>query len=136
MRLQMNTAIPMKVYDYLTQSEKEMKMSPLDSIKFHRKHMQMGSLAVEPHTGEIKSWVGGVNFKYFKYDHVNSRRQVGSTFKPFVYASAIALQKYHRAMNFKTSNIQYQPMILTLDYPSHGHQETRKRLYWKILQFI
>jgi len=105
LRLQMNTPIPMKVYDYLTQSEKEVKMSPLDSIKFHRKHMQMGSLAVEPHTGEIKSWVGGVNFKYFKYDHVNSRRQVGSTFKPFVYASAIALQKISPCNEFQ--DIQY-----------------------------
>ncbi len=90
MRLQMTTPIKMSVYDYTTQGSKIVEMSPLDSIKYHRKHMQIGSMAVDPHTGEIKAWLGGTNFKYFKYDHVNSRRQVGSTFKPFVYATAIA----------------------------------------------
>lgn len=80
-------------------------MSPLDSIKFHRKHMQIGSIAVDPHTGEVKAWVGGTNFKYFKYDHVTSRRQVGSTFKPFVYATAIALQGISPCNEFQ--DIQY-----------------------------
>ncbi len=84
--------IKMKVYDFETDDEKEVIMSPLDSIKYHRKHMQIGSVAVDPQTGEVKAWVGGTKFKYFKFDHVNSRRQVGSTFKPFVYATAIAIQ--------------------------------------------
>lgn len=105
MKEQMTTPVAMKVYDYETQGEKEVKMSPLDSIKFHRKHMQIGSMAVDPHSGEIKSWVGGTNFKYFKYDHVNSRRQVGSTFKPFVYATAIAMQKISPCNEFQ--DIQY-----------------------------
>ena len=90
LKSQMNTPIKMKIYDYTTNGDKEVEMSPLDSIKHHRKHLQIGSVAVDPHTGEVKAWVGGTNFKYFKYDHVNSRRQVGSTFKPFVYATAIA----------------------------------------------
>lgn len=105
LKAQMTTKLPMKVYDYQTQEEKEVTMSPLDSIKFHRKHMQIGSLAVDPHTGEIRAWVGGTNFKYFKYDHVNSRRQVGSTFKPFVYATAIAMQKISPCNEFQ--DIQY-----------------------------
>ncbi|MBK9271872.1 MAG: transglycosylase domain-containing protein [Saprospiraceae bacterium] len=105
LRLQMNTPVSMIVYDYETQADKMVKMSPLDSIKYHRKHLQIGSLSTDPHTGEIKSWVGGVNFKYFKYDHVNSRRQVGSTFKPFVYAAAIALQKISPCNEFQ--DIQY-----------------------------
>ncbi|HEX5625274.1 MAG TPA: transglycosylase domain-containing protein, partial [Saprospiraceae bacterium] len=105
MRKEMTTPVRMKVYDYITLGEKDTLMSPLDSIKFHRKHMQIGTMAVDPHTGEVKAWVGGTNFKYFKYDHVNSRRQVGSTFKPFVYATAIALQGISPCNEFQ--DIQY-----------------------------
>jgi penicillin-binding protein 1A len=101
----MNTAVPMKIYDYTTHGEKDVTMSPLDSIKYHRKQLQIGSIAVDPHSGEVKSWVGGTNFKYFKYDHVNSRRQVGSTFKPFVYSTAIAIQGIHPCNEFQ--DVQY-----------------------------
>ncbi len=104
-RKAMTTPIKMRVYDYVSMNEKDTVMSPLDSIKFHRKHLQIGSMAVDPHTGEVKAWVGGTNFKYFKYDHVNSRRQVGSTFKPFVYATAIALQGISPCNEFQ--DIQY-----------------------------
>ena len=55
MRLQMTTPIKMSVYDYTTYGSKIVEMSPLDSIKYHRKHMQIGSMAVDPHTGEIKA---------------------------------------------------------------------------------
>lgn len=88
----LNTKRKMMVFAYNDAGEKEMEMTPLDSIKYHRKILQCGSLGLEPQTGNVKFWIGGVDHKYFKYDHVNSRRQVGSTFKPFVYSSAIALQ--------------------------------------------
>lgn len=101
----LNTPVKMMVYDYQTTGEKDTLMSPLDSIKFHRKHLQIGSISADPHTGEIKSWVGGTNFKFFKFDHVNSRRQVGSTFKPFVYTTAIALQGISPCNEFQ--DIQY-----------------------------
>ena len=80
----------MKVFAYNSAGEKTVEMSPLDSIKYHHQHMQVGSLSIEPHTGYVRSWVGGVNYKYFQYDHVRSRRQVGSTFKPFIYATAVS----------------------------------------------
>ncbi len=67
-------------------------MSPLDSIKYHRMFLQLGSLAVDPATGHVKVWLGGINHKYFQFDHVNINRQVGSTFKPFIYATVIAIQ--------------------------------------------
>jgi penicillin-binding protein 1A len=73
--------------------EKDTTMSPLDSIRYHRMHLQTGIMAVDPITSEIKAWVGGINFKHFQYDHIRSDRQVGSTFKPFVYATAIDQQK-------------------------------------------
>ena len=70
--------------------DKEMEMTPLDSIRYYKHFLQAGLMSVEPQTGHIKAWVGGINYKYFQYDHVGQgARQVGSTFKPFVYATAI-----------------------------------------------
>ena len=89
---EMNTAVEMLVFDYGPGGEKKVTMTPLDSIKYHRRFMQTGILAIDPKTGEIKTWVGGINNKYFQFDHIGSSRQVGSTFKPFVYATAITLQ--------------------------------------------
>lgn len=67
------------------------QMSTMDSIKFYLKFLNTGFLSVNPTSGEIKAWVGGINHRFFKYDHVNenSKRQVGSVFKPIVYASAL-----------------------------------------------
>lgn len=65
-------------------------MSPLDSIKYYKFFLRSGLLSIEPQTGHIKAWVGGVDYKHFKFDAVEQqKRQVGSTFKPFVYATAI-----------------------------------------------
>jgi penicillin-binding protein 1A len=84
--------IPMKIFAHNLSGEKDTVMSPLDSIKYHRMFMQFGSLAVDPKTGYVKAWVGGINHKYFQYDHCRSTRQVGSTIKPYVYATAVAQQ--------------------------------------------
>ncbi|MDG1041013.1 MAG: transglycosylase domain-containing protein [Polaribacter sp.] len=65
-------------------------MTPKDSIKYYKYFLHSGLMSMEPQTGHIKAWVGGINNKHFKYDHVEQgKRQVGSTFKPFVYATAI-----------------------------------------------
>lgn len=70
---------------------KEVEFSTLDSVKHYLMILHAGLLAVDPHTGYVKAWVGGINHQFFKYDHVNihTKRQVGSTFKPFVYATAL-----------------------------------------------
>ncbi len=66
------------------------KLSIIDSIQQSIKTLQAGFIALNPSNGAVKAWVGGIDFEYFKYDHVNqSKRQVGSTFKPFVYAAAL-----------------------------------------------
>lgn len=71
-------------------SEQEMLMSPIDSIVHYKRLLQTGMMAMDPYNGYIKAWVGGIDYNYFKYDHVRQgRRQPGSTFKPFVYVSAI-----------------------------------------------
>jgi penicillin-binding protein 1A len=81
----------MKVFAWNTKREKDTIMSPKDSIKYHKQLLQTGLLVVDPFTGEVKAWVGGIDFKTFKYDHVNvkTKRQVGSTFKPFLYTLAV-----------------------------------------------
>ncbi len=86
------TPVKMTVFAYNAQHMKDTIMSPLDSLRYHRMILQAGMLAVDPSTGHVKAWVGGVDHNYFQYDHVTSFRQVGSTFKPFVYATAIELR--------------------------------------------
>lgn len=87
-----NKPVKMKVFDYTETFEKDTVMTPLDSLKYHHLFLQIGSLAVDPRNGHVKAWIGGINHKYFAYDHTRSNRQVGSTFKPFIYATAIAQQ--------------------------------------------
>ena len=79
---------PMEVFTW--DGVKDTVMTPRDSILHYKSFLQAGMMSMTPQTGEVKAWVGGINFKHFKYDHVKQgRRQVGSTFKPFVYATAI-----------------------------------------------
>lgn len=78
----------MKVFDW--RKYKDTLMSPYDSIFYHKHFLHSGLLSLEPQTGYVKAWVGGINYEYFQYDHVRQgKRQVGSTFKPFVYISAM-----------------------------------------------
>jgi penicillin-binding protein 1A len=71
--------------------EQEIKMSPLDSVKHYLKFLNAGFIAIEPSRGGVLAWVGGINHHYFQYDHIkaSTKRQVGSTFKPIVYAAAL-----------------------------------------------
>ncbi|NRS87994.1 penicillin-binding protein 1A [Flavobacterium sp. 7E] len=83
-----NVKTKMTVFTW--KGEKDTIMTPIDSIRYYKHFLQTGLMAMEPQTGNIKAWVGGINYKYFQYDHVGQgARQVGSTFKPFVYATAI-----------------------------------------------
>ncbi len=83
--------VPMKVFAWNAKREKDTVMTPMDSIKYHKQIMQASFMAMDPVTGEVKAWVGGVSFKTFKYDHVNLRtkRQVGSSIKPLLYTQAM-----------------------------------------------
>ncbi|NPA33420.1 MAG: PBP1A family penicillin-binding protein [Chlorobi bacterium] len=79
--------IPMKIFTW--EGIVDTVMSPWDSVAHHLTIIQTGIIAIDNATGHIKAWVGGANFRFFQYDHVLARRQVGSTFKPIVYAVAI-----------------------------------------------
>ncbi len=80
--------VKMRVFSW--RGEIDTTMSPNDSIRYYKSFLLSGLMSMDPHTGFIKAWVGGPDFKHFQYDHVaQARRQVGSTFKPFIYATAI-----------------------------------------------
>ncbi|HEY9341405.1 MAG TPA: transglycosylase domain-containing protein [Hanamia sp.] len=81
--------VSMKVFAWNKKRETDTVMAPLDSIKYFKQMMQTAFCAIDPITGEVKAWVGGIDFKWFKYDHVTTNRQVGSTFKPILYTLAI-----------------------------------------------
>lgn len=96
---------PVQMTVYSLRGEIDTTMTPFDSIKYYKGFLQTGFMAMEPQTGYVKAWVGGINHKHFKYDHVKvSRRQVGSTFKPFVYALAIqeGYSPCHQVPNVRT----------------------------------
>jgi len=85
-----NKKIKMRVFSWKGKGEFDTLMSPMDSMHYYKYFLQTGLMSMDPTTGYVKAWVGGINYKHFKYDHVKTgRRQVGSTFKPFVYAVAM-----------------------------------------------
>lgn len=86
--LLLNRKRPMTVFSW--DGEVDTLFSSYDSLSYYKKFLHAGFMAMDPKTGHIKAWVGGINHKYFKYDHVRQgKRQPGSTFKPFVYTVAI-----------------------------------------------
>lgn len=104
-----NTKVQMTVFTW--QGERDTMLTPLDSIKFYKRYLQCGFLSIEPQTGFVKAWVGGNDYRYFKYDHVKEgKRQVGSTFKPFVYT--LAMQEGYSPC-YKVPNVK-----VTIETPS------------------
>lgn len=104
-----DTKIKMQLFTW--QGIRDTMISPLDSIKHYKKMLQTGFMALEPQTGHVKAWVGGNDYRYFKYDHVKEgKRQVGSTFKPFVYT--LAMQEGYSPC-YKVPNVK-----VTIETPS------------------
>ena len=80
--------VPMRVFSW--QGERDTIMTPMDSIRYYKHFLRASLMSMEPQSGHVKTWVGGFNYKHFQYDQVKQgRRQIGSTFKPFLYATAI-----------------------------------------------
>lgn len=81
---------PKKMTVFTWEGDQEVEMSTMDSLKHYVSMLNTGMMAMDPYRGEIKVWVGGINHRYYKFDHVNqAKRQAGSTFKPFVYLTAL-----------------------------------------------
>jgi len=86
--IKLNLKKPMRVFTW--KGERDTLFSLMDSLNYYKRFLNTGLVSMDPHTGQIKAWVGGINHKYFKYDHVRQgKRQPGSTFKAFVYGAAM-----------------------------------------------
>ena len=80
--------VPMRIFSW--KGERDTIMTPMDSIRYYKHFLKAAMMSMEPESGHVKAWVGGFNYKHFQYDQVKQgRRQIGSTFKPFLYATAI-----------------------------------------------
>lgn len=85
---ELNRPIKMNIFSY--QGDIDTTMSPMDSLRYYKRILNCGFMAMDPTNGHVKAYIGGINYKYFKFDHISqSKRQPGSTFKPFVYGAAI-----------------------------------------------
>jgi penicillin-binding protein 1A len=109
-----NTKKRMKVFTWT--GEKDTTFSSVDSIRYYARILNTGMMTIEPSTGMIKDWVGGIDYKYFNYDHVNqAKRQAGSTFKPFAYVTALD--------NGFTPCDKFTDKPVTIKYVDNGKQE-------------
>jgi penicillin-binding protein 1A len=82
--------VKMTIFDWRgAQQQTDTTMTPIDSVRYYFCMLNCGFMAMDHRNGYVRAWVGGTNFKYFKFDHIKSTRQVGSTFKPIVYAAAL-----------------------------------------------
>ena len=82
--------IPTEMSIFSWEGDIDTVMSPIDSIRYYKHFLQAGMMSMNPKNGHVMAWVGGINYRNFQYDHVmQSKRQIGSTFKPFLYATAI-----------------------------------------------
>ncbi len=87
-KIMLNMKKPMRVFSW--KGDRDTLFSSMDSLNYYKRFLHTGMLSMDAHTGAIKAWVGGINHKYFKYDHVRQgKRQPGSTFKAFVYGTAM-----------------------------------------------
>jgi penicillin-binding protein 1A len=98
------TKTKMKVFD-LKSGQIEIEMSPMDSVRFHAMHLQNAMVIMDPKSGQVKCWVGGLDYNYFKYDHVTPRRSVGSTMKPFLYT--VAMMEKGMKPNQQYKDVEY-----------------------------
>ncbi|MEI6764374.1 MAG: transglycosylase domain-containing protein [Bacteroidota bacterium] len=118
-----NTKVKMKVFSW--HGEIDTVMSPIDSIKYQKWFLLAGLMSMEPQTGYVRAYVGGINYRYFQYDHVClAKRQVGSTFKPFVYT--LAMQEGEFSPCSKIPNVP-----VTFDLPNGQRWEPKNSSKYK-----
>jgi penicillin-binding protein 1A len=114
---------PMILADW--DGDKEGTASTIDSITHYMKFLNVGSLSVDPSTGAVKTWIGGIDYRHFKYDHISqSKRQVGSAFKPILYTAALE-KGIEPCTYFSAQEIQYE----NLKGWSPGNSEDKDEVY-------
>ncbi len=113
-----NRPVPMRIFSW--KGPIDTVMTPMDSIRYYKWFLQASLVSIESHTGHVKAYVGGLDYRFFKYDHVTkARRQVGSTFKPFLYT--LAMQEGEFTPCTKIPNIQYNIQLEDGQFWSPGN---------------
>jgi len=105
--------VKMKVFAWNAKHEMDTVMTPYDSIKYHKQLLQTSFACMDPRTGEVKCWVGGIDYKWFKFDHITTKRQVGSTIKPLIYSLGVQDAGYNAATIIPGGPVQYGPTMRT-----------------------
>jgi len=108
---ELNKPVKMKVFTYANRRmEKDTIMSTLDSLRYYKRLLHTGFVSMDPTTGYVRAWVGGINFKHMKFDHVaQGKRQPGSTFKPFVYLTALNNNYFTTCDRVTDSPVRFEP---------------------------
>ena len=120
-----NTPVEMRVFSW--NGDIDTTMTPMDSILYYKYFLHVGLMSVEPHTGYVRAYVGGINYKHFQYDHVMvGKRQVGSTFKPFVYASAMQELGYNPCTRVPNVPVTFQMPAGQPDYTPKNADDDRE----------
>lgn len=129
-------------YDYKNKRTitKDTTMTPWDSLLYYKKFINVGMVSVEPGTGKVKAYVGGISYRYFKYDNVLSHRQVGSTFKPFVYTMALQDLGMYPCTEVPNSEVCFEVGYGQPDWcpknSSHEREEEMVTLKWALANSI
>ncbi len=133
LKIMLNLKKEMTVFSW--KGERDTLFSTMDSLNYYNRFLQSGMMSMDPETGAIKAWVGGINHKYFKYDHVRQgTRQPGSTFKPFVYGKAIeeGYSPCHELLDvtptIKVSGGVYRPRNAEGDYGTGERYNLRQAM--------
>jgi penicillin-binding protein 1A len=121
-RKNFRTPVAMKVFSW--EGERDTILSPMDSIKYYKFFLNTGLMSVEPQTGFVRAYVGGIDFSHFKYDHVTqSKRQVGSTFKPFLYTLAMQEGEYGPCTEVPNTPVSFELGDGTIWTPKNSSEE-------------
>lgn len=107
--------VKMKVFAWNAKRELDTIMTPRDSIKYHKQLLQTSFVAADPKTGEVKCWIGGIDFRWFKFDHVTALRQVGSTIKPLIYTLGVQDAGYTPSTIIEGGPVKYGKEMKTFN---------------------
>ncbi|MCR4659502.1 MAG: transglycosylase domain-containing protein [Bacteroidales bacterium] len=129
--------VPMRVFTW--NGNRDTNLSPWDSLIYYKKYLNVGLMSVEPGTGYVKAYVGGINYRYFKYDNVQSHRQVGSTFKPFVYTMALQDLGFYPCTEVPNSEVCFEVWNAPDWCPknsTHEREEEMVTLKWALAHSV
>ena len=140
LQIMLNMKRRMRVFSW--EGDREVTLSVIDSVRYYNRFLHTGLMAMDPQTGEVKAWVGGINHRYFKFDHVRQgKRQPGSTFKAFVYGKAMehgispCSEYYDNAPTINVNGSPYRPLNANGTYGS-GEKYTLRQAMAKSLNSI